>query len=103
MKLPIRILIAMLCAAIILSMPFTLSSPRILDNEKARLMQEGEEDEAEDEDSEEIDFSRLFFTSACAEEDGNNEEDDGEVIVKCLAKGNSLLRKSVSSVYLLAL
>ena len=40
MKLPIRILIAMLCAAIILSMPFTLSSPRILDNEKARLMQE---------------------------------------------------------------
>ena len=27
--------------------------------------------------------------------------DDGEVIVKCLAKGNSLLRKSISSVYLL--
>ena len=26
---------------------------------------------------------------------------DGEVIVKCLAKGNSLLRKSISSVYLL--
>ena len=40
MKLPIRILIAMLCAAIILTMPFALSSPRILDNEKARLMQE---------------------------------------------------------------
>ena len=87
MKLPIRILIAMLCAAIILSMPFTLSSPRILDNEKARLMQEGEEDEAEDEDSEEIDFSRLFFTSACAEEDGNNEEDDGELIVQTVVEG----------------
>ena len=71
MKLPIRILIAMLCAAIILTMPFALSSPRILDNEKARLMQEDpDEDEAEDEDSEEIDFGRLFFASACAEEAG---------------------------------
>lgn len=27
--------------------------------------------------------------------------DDGEIIVKCLAKGNSLLHKSVSNVYLL--
>ena len=40
MKLPIRILTALLCAAIILFMPFVLSSPQILDNEKARLMQE---------------------------------------------------------------
>lgn len=88
MKLPIRILIAMLCAAIILSMPFALSSPRILDNEKARLMQEDpDEDEAEDEDSEEIDFGRLFFASACAEEAGDNAEEDGEVIVQTVVEG----------------
>ena len=101
MKLPIRILIAMLCAAIILSMPFTLSSPRILDNEKARLMQEGEENEAEDEDSEEIDFSRLFFTSACAEEDGNNPEDDGEVTVEMIVEGELATMFRVSSIPLL--
>ena len=46
MKLPIRILTALLCAAIILFMPFVLSSPQILDNEKARLMQ----DDAEEDD-----------------------------------------------------
>ena len=37
MKLPIRILTALLCAAIILFMPFVLSSPQILDNEKRFL------------------------------------------------------------------
>ena len=80
MKLPIRILTALLCAAIILFMPFVLSSPQILDNEKARLMQDdAEEDEAEDGDSEEIDFGRLLFPSAYAEGGEDSPETSEEV------------------------
>ena len=85
MKLPIRILTVLLCAAIILFMPFALSSPQILDNEKARLMQDDtEEDGMEDEDSEEIDFGRLLFPSAYAEEDWNG---DDETIVETYIEG----------------
>ncbi|MBQ6061855.1 MAG: phosphodiester glycosidase family protein [Clostridia bacterium] len=88
MKLPIRILISLLCAAIIISMPFVLSSPQILDNEKARLMQDdAEEEEAEDEGSEEIDFGRLLFPSAYAEEDEDSQETDGDVIVETFVEG----------------
>lgn len=88
MKLPIRILTALLCAAIILFMPFVLSSPQILDNEKARLMQDdAEEDEAEDEDSEEIDFGRLLFPSAYAEDNEDNPDTSEEVIVETFVEG----------------
>ena len=88
MKLPIRILTALLCAAIILFMPFVLSSPQILDNEKARLMQDdAEEDEAENEDSEEIDFGRLLFPSAYAEDDEGSPETSEEVIVETFVEG----------------
>lgn len=87
MKLPIRILTVLLCAAIILFMPFALSSPQILDNEKARLMQDdAEEDGMEDEDSEEIDFGRLLFPSAYAE-GGNSQETDEDVIVETYVEG----------------
>ncbi len=87
MKLPIRILTVLLCAAIILFMPFALSSPQILDNEKARLMQDdAEEDGMEDEDSEEIDFGRLLFPSAYAE-GGNSQETDEDVIVETFVEG----------------
>ena len=88
MKLPIRILTALLCAAIILFMPFVLSSPQILDNEKARLMQDdAEEDEAEDGDSEEIDFGRLLFPSAYAEGGEDSPETSEEVIVETYVEG----------------
>lgn len=87
MKLPIRILTVLLCAAIILFMPFALSSPQILDNEKARLMQDdAEEDGMEDEDSEEIDIGRLLFPSAYAE-GGNSQETDEDVIVETFVEG----------------
>jgi exopolysaccharide biosynthesis protein len=77
----------LLCAAIILFMPFALSSPQILDNEKARLMQDdAEEDGMEDEDSEEIDFGRLLFPSAYAE-GGNSQETDEDVIVETFVEG----------------
>ena len=88
MKLPIRILTALLCAAIILFMPFVLSSPQILDNEKARLMQDdAEEDEAEDGDSEEIDFGRLLFPSAYAEGGEDSPETSEEVTVETYVEG----------------
>ncbi len=88
MKLPIRILTALLCAAIILFMPFVLSSPQILDNEKARLMQDdAEEDEVEDGDSEEIDFGRLLFPSAYAEGGEDSPETNEEVIVETYVEG----------------
>ncbi|MBQ3279426.1 MAG: phosphodiester glycosidase family protein [Clostridia bacterium] len=65
MKLPVRILIALLCAVVILAMPFVLSGPNLLDHTKQQLMNE----DSEDEEGEEIDFGRLFFSTAYAEED----------------------------------
>ena len=65
MKLPVRILIALLCAVVILAMPFVLSGPNLLDHTKQQLMNE----DSEDEEGEEIDFGRLFFSTAYAEDD----------------------------------
>ena len=60
MKLPLRILLVLLCAAIILAMPFVISSPNMLNDIKMELMNNGEE---------EIDFGRLFIPSAMAEDE----------------------------------
>ena len=54
MKTPLRILLSLLCAAIVLSMPFFLSSPNMLGEVKASMMEDS--DEEEDEEGEEIDF-----------------------------------------------
>ena len=59
MKLPIRILLVALCAALILAMPFTVSSPTLLDAARP----------GGDEEGEELDFGRLLFSSAMAEDD----------------------------------
>ncbi len=69
MKLPIRILLVVLCAALILTMPFAVSSPVLLD--EARLQME----EGGDEEGEELDFGRFLFASALAEEDDLEVED----------------------------
>lgn len=61
MKMPVRILLVLLCAALILSLPFTVSAPNMLNDVKMELMNE-------EGDEEEIDFGRLFFSTACAEE-----------------------------------
>ena len=66
MKTPLRILLSLLCAAIVLSMPFFLSSPNMLGEVKASMMEDS--DEEEDEEGEEIDFGRLLFASAAAED-----------------------------------
>lgn len=69
MKMPVRILLILLCAALILVLPFTVSAPNMLSNVKMELMNE-------DDDEEEIDFGRLLFASACAEEAEEIYEDE---------------------------
>ena len=85
-----RVLLTVLCVALILSMPFFLSSP--IKPTPAKGSQEREEQikeqvqnaPSEDEDSEVIDFSRLFFSSACAEDAMPADE---EVIVEEIVEG----------------
>ena len=73
MKLILRILCALLCVAIIAGMPFFLAAPM--------LVQEAQDiysDEEEDEEGEglELDFGKLFFGSAMAEEFAMEETDE---------------------------
>lgn len=60
MKLPVRIALILLCAALIAAFPFVISSPNMLNDVKMELMNEEEN---------EIDFGRLFLPAAMAEED----------------------------------
>lgn len=60
MKMPVRILLILLCAAMILALPFAVSSPNLLNDVKMVLMNDGED---------EIDFGRILFSCAKAEED----------------------------------
>ena len=64
MKMPFRILLILLCAAMILALPFAVSSPNLLNDIKMELMNDGED---------EIDFGRLLFSSAMAEETQEDE------------------------------
>lgn len=84
MKLPIRIILSLLCAAIIVSMPFFLSSPEMLRSEADRIQRLDEEDETNDpdDDEEEIDFGRLLFPAAYADELPAD-----EIIVEALPDG----------------
>ena len=69
MKMPVRILLILLCAALIIALPFTVSAPNMLNDVKNELMNE-------EDDEDEIDFGRLFFSAAYAEEE--REEITGE-------------------------
>lgn len=60
MKMPLRILLVVLCAVLIAAIPFIVSSPKMLDNVQVDLMEE---------DGDEIDFGRLLLSCAAAEED----------------------------------
>ena len=72
MKTPVRILMILLCAALILSLPFVVSSPNMLNDVKMELM-------SGDDGEDEIDFSRLLFSSARAEDDLEEEVlDEGQ-------------------------
>ena len=72
MKLPVRILLILLCAALFIALPFTVSAPNMLNDVKMELMTEGD-------DEDEIDFGRLLFSAAKAEEETAEAEDDLEV------------------------
>ena len=61
MKTPVRILIAVLCAAVIVSMPFILSAPFLLTEAQIDLF-------SEPEDEEDLDFGRILFPHAFSEE-----------------------------------
>ena len=61
MNMPVRILLVLLCAALIIALPFTVSAPNMLNDVKMELMNE-------EDDEEEIDFGRLFCSAALAEE-----------------------------------
>ena len=66
MKLSVRILLAALCAAVLLTMPFYVSSPHMLDEVRGAYAGIGEEEEDEGEDS---GLLRLFVSEARAEDD----------------------------------
>ena len=70
MKMPLRILLILLCAAIILIIPFTVSSPNLLNDVKMELMNDGED---------EIDFGKLLFPGAMAEELPDEEVEEEEL------------------------
>ena len=72
MKMPVRILLVVLCAALILALPFAVSAPNMLNDVKMELMNDGED---------EIDFGRLLFSSARAEEETDDETLEEETLV----------------------
>lgn len=69
MKLFVRILLSILCTALIVSMPFLLSSPAVLQEAAETWYSDTEDDEV----GEELDFGRLFFSSAHADEAGEDQ------------------------------
>ena len=64
MKLPIRVFLAMMCAALIVSIPFFLSSPTMLPEAQEELVDR----QKDDDDGVELDFGRLLIPAAMAEE-----------------------------------
>ena len=78
MKAPLRMLLGLLCALLVLSMPFLISSPSMLGEVKAVLMDMDDEDE---EEGEEFDFGRLLFSCAMAEEDLLLEESEEDLVI----------------------
>ena len=62
MKLAVRILLSVLCAAMVLAIPFTVSAPNLLEDAKWEMIEVLDAGEAEG-------LLRLLFPVACAEED----------------------------------
>ncbi len=60
MKMPLRILLVVLCAVLIAAIPFVVSSPKMIDSVQVDLIEE---------EGDEIDFGRMLFSSAKAEDE----------------------------------
>lgn len=71
----VRILLWVLCAAMILSAPFLISSPAMLSEVKWDMMEQMDE-----EDGEELDLGKLLFSSAMAEDELIEEILEGEAV-----------------------
>jgi len=74
MKTWLRILCVVLCAAFICGMPFFLSSPVMVQEAKDELLKDGDDED----EGESLDFGRLFFSFAAAEEEFVMEATDEE-------------------------
>ena len=85
MKMPVRILLIILCAVMIAELPFVISSPNMLNDVKMELMND-------ENDEDEIDFGRLFFSCASAEEESSETEtaeyEDEEIEVDTTEEGD---------------
>ena len=84
MKMPVRILLLLLCAVLIAALPFTVSSPNMLNGVKNELMND-------DGDEDEIDFGRLLFSAAKAEEETETEVNDDEDLEISETTGDELV------------
>lgn len=79
MKLPVRILLTLMCVALLVAMPFVIPSPNMLDEYKESLQEEMEEED-------DFDFGRLLIPSAAAEE-LPEETDESDTEVETLTEG----------------
>ena len=75
MSKTVRIILSVICGLLILAAPFLISSPSLLTEAYDRMTED-----REDEDSIELDFGRLFFSGAMAEDAENLEELEEEVV-----------------------
>ena len=66
MKLSVRLIVVLFCAALVISMPFFLSSPSMLSEAREALTDSQEEDDG----GVDLDFGRLFMPYAMAEDSG---------------------------------
>ena len=66
MKLSVRLIVVLFCAALVISMPFFLSSPSMLSEAREALTDSQEEDDG----GVDLDFGRLFMPYAMAENSG---------------------------------
>ncbi|MBR1586115.1 MAG: phosphodiester glycosidase family protein [Clostridia bacterium] len=85
MKLPVRIALSLVCAALVLAAPFTLSSPNLLGEARMQMQEQLEGDwdlddgwdpEADDDDWLESGLMKLLFPAANAEEEAEDAEED---------------------------
>lgn len=67
MSMAKKIILVLLCTAVLLLLPFAVSSPVLEGEIKLELMDE--QSFGEEEEEEEIDFGRLFFSTALAEDE----------------------------------
>ena len=72
MKTPIQVLLSVLCAALILAMPFVISSPTMLSEKAEEILERTEGEEEEEAEEEDAAWLRFLFPGALAESSEND-------------------------------